>query len=476
LDDILRGGYPTGRVLLLEGDPGVGKTTLALQFLIEGVRRGEPVVYVTLSETREELEAVAASHAWSLEGIEILELAPADAFADEEKNTLFHPSDVELAEATRAVLEASARINPKRLVFDSLSEIRLLAQSPLRYRREVLALKQHFSGRNCTVLLLDDRTGPTGDGNLQSIAHGVVTLEQLVPEYGAHRRRLRITKLRGVDFRGGYHDFRIRKGGVDVFPRLVAAEHARPTIQGLASSGVSEIDALLGGGLDRGTSALFLGPPGTGKSALATQWLVAGAKRGERGALYAFDESLATLEKRSAALGIDLAGERESNRVAVRQIDPAEVPPGQLSHQIRHLVEEEGVRTVVIDSLNGYLNAMPNESFVILQLHELLTFLGQKGVTTILVVAQKGLVGANMISPMDVSYLADTVLLFRHFEADGALHQAISVLKKRTGAHEKTIRELSLSQRGITAGKPLHHFRGVLTGVPEVVESPRTEK
>jgi circadian clock protein KaiC len=468
LDDILRGGYPAGRLLLIEGDPGVGKTTLALQFLIEGARRGERTAYVSLSETREEIDAVAASHGWSLDGIEVLELTPADAFPDEEANTLFHPSEVELAETTKAVLDMSARVNPNRMVLDSLSEIRLLAQSHLRYRREVLALKQRLSGRGCTVLFLDDRTGPSGDGNLQSIAHGVLTLEQPVPEYGANRRRLRVTKVRGVDFRGGYHDFVIRKGGIQVFPRLVAAEHARPMIEGVASSGIAEIDTLLGGGLDRGTSALFLGPPGTGKSALATQWLVTGARRGERGALYAFDESLSTLDKRSAALGIDLATHREANLIAVRQIDPAEVPPGQLSHQIRQSVEHEGVRMVVVDSLNGYLNAMPNESFLVLQLHELLSYLGQKGVTTILVVAQQGLVGSSVVSPMDVSYLADTVVLFRHFEAEGALHQAISVLKKRSGAHEKTIRELSLTGKGVTAGKPLHHFRGVLTGIPEI--------
>jgi circadian clock protein KaiC len=468
LDDILRGGYPTGRVILIEGDPGAGKTTVALQFLIEGQKRGERGLYVSLSETREELNAVATSHGWSLEGIEIFELTPPQAFDDDEQNTLFHPSEVELAEMTRAVVNVCAKLNPQRLVFDSLSEIRLLAQSPLRYRREVLAIKQHLGGRNCTVLLLDDRSGPAHDGQLQSIAHGVVTLEQLVPEYGAHRRRLRITKLRGVQFRGGYHDFVIQKGGVQVFPRLVAAEHGRPLSEGVASSGVPELDAMLGGGLDRGTSALFVGPPGTGKSALASQWLAAGAKRGETGALYAFDESIATLEKRSRALGIDLAAARASKRIVLRQVDPAEISPGQLSHEIRHLVEDDGVRLIVIDSLNGYLNAMPNESFLLIHLHELLSYLGQKGVMTILVVAQKGLVGPNMASPLEVSYLADTVLLFRHFESRGAVHQAVSVLKKRTGVHEKTIRELSLSAGGISAGKPLDKFRGVLTGVPEL--------
>ena len=366
LDDILRGGFPAGRVILVEGDPGVGKTTLALQFLLDGAKRGEPSVYVTLSETREELLQVAASHGWSLDGIEIFELATPATFTQQEQNTLFHPSEVELAEMTGAVAELCARVNPRRLVFDSLSEIRLLAQSALRYRREVLALKQFFAGRNCTVLLLDDRTDQGTDGHLQSIAHGVVSLEQLIPVYGAHRRRLRITKLRGVDFRGGYHDFVIREGGIQVFPRLVAAEHFQPEWEGSASSGVAALDSMLGGGLDRGTSALFLGPPGTGKSALATQFALAAATRGERAAIYAFDESIATLDRRSLSLGMDLPAQRAANKLTIRQIDPAEVAPGQLTHQIRESVENEGVRFVVIDSLNGYLNAMPQESFLVL--------------------------------------------------------------------------------------------------------------
>lgn len=471
LDDILRGGFPSGRILLIEGDPGVGKTTLALKFLLEGAKRGEPSIYVTLSETREELNLVAASHGWSLDGIEIFELAPPKAFREEEQNTLFHPSEVELAETTKAVIDLCARVKPRRLVFDSLSEIRLLAQSPLRYRREVLALKQYFSGRNCTVLLLDDRTDSGSDGHLLSIAHGVVSLEQHVPLYGSHRRRLRITKLRGVDFRGGYHDFVIKRGGIEVFPRLVAAEHTQPALDGAASSGVAELDSMLDGGLDRGTSALFLGPPGTGKSALATRWALAAAERGERAAVYCFDESIATLTKRSTSLGMDLTKHRADKRIDVRQIDPAEVPPGQLSHQIRETVERDGVRLIVIDSLNGYLNAMPDESFLVLQLHELLTYLGQKGVVTILVVTQQGLVGPNVASPVDVSYLADTVLLLRHFESGGALHRAISIMKKRTGRHEASIRELRIDGRGVSAGAPLKEFTGVLTGSPTFVGS-----
>ncbi len=466
MDDILRGGFPAGRLVLIEGDPGVGKTTLALQFLLEGARRGERGVYVTLSETREELEMVAASHGWSLEGIDLFELAPPDALRGDEQNTLFHPSEVELAETTKAVVDLCARVKPKRLVFDSLSEIRLLAQSPLRYRREVLALKQYFAGRGCTVLLLDDLTGTNADGHLQSLAHGVVTMEKLVPLYGAQRRRLRIAKLRGVDFRGGYHDFVIERGGVVIFPRLVASEHRQDFERGVASSGMPELDAMLGGGLDRGTSALLLGPPGTGKSALATQWASAAAGRGEKVFVYAFDESVATIEARSRSLGIDLPAHEKAGRIVVRQVDPAEVPPGQLTHQIRQAVENEGVRMVIIDSLNGYLQAMPDESFLVLQLHELLTYLGRQGVVSILVVAQNGLVGASMVSPTDVTYLADTVLLLRHFEAAGTLRKAVSVLKKRTGKHESAIRELRLSDQGITAGEPLTKFRGVLTGVP----------
>jgi circadian clock protein KaiC len=472
LDDIVRGGFPAGRILLVEGDPGVGKTTLALQFLMEGAKRGEPSIYVTLSETREELLQVAASHGWSLDGIDIFELTAPEAFTQEEQNTLFHPSEVELAEMTKAVTDLCGRTKPRRLVFDSLSEIRLLAQSALRYRREVLALKQFFAGRDCTVLLLDDRSDHGTDGHLQSIAHGVVSLEQLVPLYGAHRRRLRVTKLRGVDFRGGYHDFVIRQGGIEVFPRLVAAEHGQPAPNEAVSSGVPALDAMLGGGLDRGTSALFLGSPGTGKSALATQWALAAAKRGERAAIYAFEESVVTLERRSISLGMDLPAHEAKGRLVVRQIDPAEVAPGQLTHQIREAVEKEDVRFVVIDSLNGYLNAMPEESFLVLQLHELLAYLCRKGVVTILVVAQKGLVG-SMASPVDVTYLADTVLVLRHFETNGALRRAISVLKKRTGGHESTIRELHFGAGGVSAGEPLHQFRGVLTGVPPFVGTPQ---
>jgi circadian clock protein KaiC len=470
LDDILRGGFPAGSLLLIEGDPGVGKTTLALQFLREGAAKGEPVVYVTLSETREELLGVAASHDWDLDGIEIFELKAPEDLDMAGQNSLFHPSEVELAETTAAVMALCNRVKPRRVVFDSLSEIRLLAQSQLRYRREILTLKQYFAGRNCTVLLLDDRTG-NADGALQSLAHGVVSLEQLSPLYGAQRRRLRVVKLRGVDFRGGFHDIVIARGGLEVFPRLVANEHRESFQRQQLSSGNEELDALVGGGLDRGTSTLFLGPAGSGKSALATQWAVASARRGETVALYAFDESLPTLQARSASLGLDLTSYQQSGMIRLRQIDPAEVPPGQFVDHVRKSVENEAAKMVIIDSLNGYLNAMPDESFLVLQLHELLNYLSQRGVATLMMVAQHGLVGPGMTSPADISYLADTVLLFRHFEARGTLCKALSVLKKRTGRHETTIRELRLSSSGVALGPPLSGLRGILTGVPHHIDA-----
>jgi circadian clock protein KaiC len=466
LDDILRGGFPRGRLMLVQGDPGVGKTTLAMRYLLEGVARGEQCLYVTLSETKAELTEVATSHGLSLEGLHVFELAPPGALTGPDENSLFHPSEVELAETTRAVVNLCRQIKPQRVVFDSLSEIRLLAQGQLRYRREIFALKQYFSDGDCTVLLVDDHSGAAGDGHLESLVHGVIRLEQLTPLYGAHRRRLRVLKLRGVDFRGGYHDFSIVRGGLEVFPRLVAAEHRQAFSREPISSGLPQLDALLCGGFDPGTSALLLGPAGTGKSALVTQLAVAAAARGERVAHYAFDESVPTLLTRTASLGIDLARHREAGMITIRQVDPAEVPPGQFAGQVRHQIEQSGARVVIIDSLNGYLNAMPSEQFLILQLHELLTYLGQRGILTVLTMAQHGLVGREMASPADVSYLADAVILLRHFEAGGSVRKAISVLKKRTGAHESSIRELRMSSRGLQVGRPLVEFKGVLTGMP----------
>jgi circadian clock protein KaiC len=467
LDQILEGGFPANRLYLVEGDPGTGKTTLALQFLLEGARRGEPVLYVTLSETKEELTAVAESHGWSLDGIDIHELVPPEEnLRTETQYTIFYPSEVELGDTTNAVIEEVERIQPRRIVFDSLSEMRLLARDPLRYRRQILALKQFFAGRQCTVILLDDRTSADGDLQLQSIAHGVLMLEQLAVDYGGERRRLRVVKLRGSRFGGGFHDFNIRTGGVEVYPRLVAAEHRREFVKESVSCSLPELDALLGGGLDRGTSTLIMGPAGSGKSSIAAQFIACAARRGEVSAAFIFDEGIDIHMARAAGLGNDIRGDVESGRILVQQIDPAELSPGEFAHRVRHVVEQEGARIVVIDSLNGYLQAMPDERFLTAQMHELLTYLNRQGVVTVLVMAQHGFLGAQMGTPVDVSYLADTVMLLRYFEAGGAVRRAISVVKKRTGFHENTIRELRLSSKGIVVGKPLTEFQGVLTGVP----------
>lgn len=473
LDDVLAGGFTPNRVYLIEGNPGAGKTTLALRWLMEGARVGEKCVYVTLSETKAELASVARSHGWSLEGISILELvAPESELEPDNQLAMFQPSEVELGVTTKTILTEVERTKPRRIVIDSLSEMRLLAQSPLRYRRQILALKQYFIGRECTVFLLDDLTSETEDLQLQSIAHGVVSLEQLSPAYGAERRRLRVMKLRGQKYRGGYHDFVIEKGGLAVFPRLIAGEHARGQERGLLKADNDQLDALLGGGLQYGTSAVLLGPAGSGKSTLAIQYVRAAAGRGERAAIFAFDERVETLLERTTGLGMDLTPYLESGHVEIHPIDTAELSPGEFAHRVRRAAEGDagrpGVKVVVIDSLNGYLNAMPEERFLIGQLHELLTYLGHKGVVTFLVVAQHGLVG-RMRSPIDTTYLADTVILFRYFEAVGEVRQAISVLKKRSGKHERTIRELTLGDSGINIGQPLRDFQGVLSGTPRYV-------
>lgn len=466
-DHILGGGFTPKRLYLIEGDPGSGKTTLALQFLLEGARLGEAGLYVTLSETKDELDGVARSHGWTLDGFRVCELIPSEeSLLPDAQTRMFHPSEVELSETTKAVLDEVRRTNPRRVVFDSLSEMRLLAQNPLRYRRQILALKQFFIGRACTVLFLDDRTSDASDLNLQSLAHGVVTLEQLAPEYGAERRRLRVVKFRGVKFRGGFHDFAILRGGLEVYPRLVAADHQPGFEPGQLPSGVTALDSLLGGGLDRGTSCLLMGPAGSGKSSLALQYVAAAADRGEKAAVFTFDESLTTLLARTAGMGIDLASHIAAGLVTVRQVDPGELSPGEFAHAVRRAAEEGGAKVVVIDSLNGYLQAMPEERFLTIQLHELLTYLGQQGVVTFLVMAQHGLLGAAMQSPVDASYLADSVVLLRYFEAAGRLRRAVSVVKKRSGAHEATLRELELSGRGIRLGGPLTGFHGVLTGTP----------
>jgi len=474
LDAILGGGFPKDHVYLIQGDPGAGKTTLSLQFLLEGVKLGEKALYITLSETRRELHAVAKSHGWSLDGVDIHEhLVREETLSEEDDTTIFHPSEIELGQTVSRLLKEVERVNPQRVVLDSLSEIRLLSQSNLRYRKQILALKQYFTNRGATSLFLDDRTSEGNDLQLHSVPHGVIVLERRAPLYGAARRRLEIIKLRGVEFHGGYHDFTIRRGGIELYPRLVAAKDSGEGGDGgdgRLESGIAEIDALLGGGIDRGSSTLIMGPAGVGKSTLATQYAVAAAKRGEKAALFIFDESRRSLLKRSAAVGMDLAGALDSSLITAQQVDPAELAPGEFANLVREAVEKHGARTIVIDSLNGYLNAMPEERFLTLHLHELLTYLGDHGVATILVMAQHGLIGSNMISSVDVSYLADCVVLLRYYEAEGELHKAISVMKKRSGDHEKAIREFSMGESGLKVGPPLKQFRGILTGIPLVEE------
>lgn len=466
LDDVLGGGLTRNRLYLIEGMPGSGKTTLAFQFLMEGARRGEPVLYVTLSESEEEIRDVADSHGWSFEGIAVRELVPGqEGLEPDGQYSVFHPSEVELGDTTRQILDDVERIAPKRLVFDSLSELRLLAGNPLRYRRQILALKQFFAGRTCTVLLLDDLTSVGHDLQVQSIAHGCLMLEQFTPDFGDQRRRLRVLKYRGRAFRGGFHDYKIGRGGLTVFPRLVAAEHRDEHAHGQLGSGLAELDALLGGGVEYGSSTLVMGAAGTGKSSIAALFAQSAAKQGGRAILFLFDESPRSLVSRMASLGVDLAPHVESGAIVLRPVDPAELSPGELSHEIRRAVTEGGCSVVVIDSLNGYLHAMPSERFLVVQLHELLSFLGQRGVVTLLVNAQMGMVG-SMQSAVDASYLADAVVLTRYFEGEGEVRLALSVLKKRGGTHERSIRELTLAQGRIGVGEPLREYRGILTGVP----------
>ncbi len=467
LDDILKGGLPKNRLFLVKGEPGVGKTTLALQFLLEGVRNGERVLYVTLSETRPEIRQVAESHGWSLDGVDLYELSSAEqTLGLDDENTLYAPADVELKEVVRVLLDEVERVRPQRVVFDSLSEIRLLAQTPMRYRRQLLSLKQHFAGRACTVLLLDDRSGDPGDLQVESLAHGVIMLEQQAMGYGADRRRVRIAKLRGSSFRSGHHDYIVATGGLVVFPRLIAAEHRTDLLTEPLPSGNEPLDAMLGGGLDRSTATLVVGPAGSGKSALATQFACAAAERGERASLFLFEERVGTLRRRAAQLGMPLDREIERGMIHVHQIDPAELAPDEFTHLVRTEIEKNDARVVVIDSINGYYTAMPEARHLTLQLHELLAYLAERGVASILTMAQSGLVGTHMTSPVDVSYLADSVLLLRYFELDGRLRKAISVVKKRSGAHDDAIRELVLGGGGLTVGPRLEGVRGVLTGTP----------
>jgi circadian clock protein KaiC len=471
LDAILTGGLPANRLYLLEGAPGSGKTTLALQFLLEGVRRGERALYITLSETYDELAVVAASHGWDIEAFDVFELeSAADVLGGGTEQSILHPWEMELGETIQLIQQEVERVKPARIVFDSLSEMRLLAQDSLRYRRQVLALKQFFGGRNATVLLVDDMTGGENgvDAHLHSLCHGVITLERLTLDFGAARRRLQVQKLRGVDFVAGYHDLAIRKGGLEIWPRLIASSHHSPFSGEPTPSGVGALDHLLGGGPLRGTCTLVTGPAGTGKTTIALQYIDSACRRGERCTIYEFDERIGTLMARAKAFNLDLDKHVEDGLLVIEQIDPAELSPGEFSWRVRQQVAERHAQMIVIDSLNGYLAAMPEEQHLVLQMHELLSYLSQQGVVTFLINPQSGLLG-SMATNLNISYVADAVLLLRFFEAEGRIRKAISVLKNRGGMHEDCIRELRIDSQGLRVGDSLSQFKGVLTGTPEYV-------
>jgi len=472
LDYILAGGFAARRIHLIEGQPGAGKTTLGLQFLLEGRAKDEKCLYITLSESKEELIHVADSHGWSLDGIDIFELVPPELSLDQEREqSIVYASDLELGETVQLVKDEVERVGPTRVVFDSLSEIRLLAQGALRFRRQVMALKHFFTQHACTVLFLDDLTETIDDLSLHSLAHGVVRLEQIALNYGAERRRLRVHKMRGRQFHGGFHDYVIRKGGLDIFPRLVASDHPDAgEMWKQALSGVPALDALVGGSLDYGTSTLIIGPSGTGKSTLGLRYAYEAMHRGEKALIISFDETQAIFERRASGLGMDTVPFTQSGQFTFRQVDPAELSPGELTGIIREHVERQGAAVVVLDSLSGYQQAMPEEQFLLLQMHEILTYLNQQNVLTFLILTQSGMIG-NMQNPLDLTYLSDSVLLLRYFEMDGQIRRAVSMIKKRTGQHETSIREFAIGEGGIKVGPALEGFRGVLTGVPVYEEA-----
>jgi len=469
LDDILHGGLARGFLYLIEGNPGAGKTTLALQFLIAGAKKGEKGLYLSLAESEAELRHVADSHGMSLQNIEICKIAPPEISGESGKQyTVFQPAEVELSDVLETILGKVRDLQPSRVIIDSMSEMRMLARDSLRYRRQVLSLKQFFEGRDCTILLLDERFRDNQDSQVQTIAHGVVSLEVLPRNYGITRRRLEVLKIRASSFREGFHDYVIVKGGVMVFPRLVSGEHRGVSVMSEnLPSGVKELDSLFNGGVQRGTSTLIAGPTGCGKSTLCTQFVLQGAKRNEKGAIFTFDETRQSFRVRSRGLGMDLDTHLDKGLVHLEQVDPAELSPGEFVHRIRWGVEEKRWRVVVIDSLNGLMNSMSEEQALTVQLHELLSYLNQVGVASFMVLAQYGLLGAAVSSPTDVSYLADNVLLLRYFEAAGEVRQAISVVKRRSGPHERSIRELRMSTGQLSIGEPLTNFVGVLTGTPE---------
>lgn len=467
LDEILKGGLPENRLYLLLGAPGVGKTTIALQYLLEGLARGETSLYIALSETRGEIMSVARSHGWQIEDLPIFELSALEQqLAEESQNTVFHPADIELNKTTQLLLQRIQEVKPRRLVIDSLSELRLMSDSALRYRRQMLSLKQYFSGELMTVVLLDDHSADGGDLHVQSIAHGVITMEQVVSDYGSEKRRIRVNKMRGVNFVGGYHDAQIVRGGMRVFPRLIAADHQRNYVRDVVLSGVASLDHLIGGGLQRGTSALLLGPAGAGKSTIALQFAVEAVRRNEKVLMCLFEENVETMMARGCSVGLDVTESIQNGAIRALQVDPAELSPGEFVHIVIDHVRKHNAKIVVIDSLNGYMQAMPDAKFLNIQLHELLSFLSRQGVLTLMAVAQHGLIG-QMQAPIDLTYLADTVLLLRYFEQGGRIRKAVSVIKKRIGKHEDTIREFKIDDSGIRLGEPLTDFHGVLTGTPE---------
>jgi circadian clock protein KaiC len=471
LDGILGGGLPENHLYLVEGEPGSGKTTLGLQFLIAGAAKGESGMYVTLSETADELRGVAASHGWNLQGIEIFELGGLEGREVDQGYTIFHPAEVELQQTVDAVFEVVKKQNPRRLVFDSLSEMRLLAREPLRFRRQILGIKQFFTGRECTVMMLDDKTAPEGDLQLHSLAHGVILLEHVALEYGSERRRLQVTKVRGLQFRGGYHDFRVTTGGIQVYPRILHDVPKGNIGNKTIKTGSKSLDTLLGGGITCGTSVLITGAAGTGKSVLSTQFARAALDRGEKVRFYLFDERLSTFRQRTEALGISVDQEIDSEMLTMRQVEPTDLSPGEFASEVVRAVEEENVYLIVIDSINGYMQSMPEERLLPIQIHELLSFLSNNGVTCIMTLVQHGIFGNPVDEAAEVSYLADTVILMRYFEVQGSVRQAISVVKKRSGDHERTIRECQVGKGGLIVGEPLREFHGVLTGVPNYVGS-----